>query len=203
MRPTSLALPYAHLNLRWNPFGEPSREDRAELAVVELPDLAPGDALQFLGESGRGKSTHLLALLARHSGAFYEHVPEERDRLSGSPALDGVVLIDEAQRLRPRLRRRLLRSARTIAWSSHGDIAADADPRRVRTIRVGGLTAERLGAIVERRVEWARRGPGPVPVVPLRSLSALVARHGDDVRAIEGELYHRIHSMGTPGDVEV
>ena len=66
----TLNLPFAHLNLRFNPFGEATPEERAKLAVVDIERFAqrlcaPGFAVQFIGEHGRGKSTHLLALHAR------------------------------------------------------------------------------------------------------------------------------------------
>ena len=75
------SLPFAHLNLRRNPFGEFSVEERAQLAVVDLePAIAHlssdvangrGAVVQVLGEKGFGKTTHLLALYSRHPGASY------------------------------------------------------------------------------------------------------------------------------------
>ena len=61
-------LAFAHLNLRRNPFGEPLRAERGELAVADRSMLEewverlqrPGFAVQFLGGCGRGKTTHLL-----------------------------------------------------------------------------------------------------------------------------------------------
>jgi len=59
--------PYLRWNLLRNPFGELTRQERAELAVVDvaiyLAELQAGrTALHFLGDQGRGKSTHLLAI---------------------------------------------------------------------------------------------------------------------------------------------
>ncbi len=62
--------PFARFHLYRNPFGELTRQERAELAVVDLQPLvqwlnAPtrkGQVLQFVGPCGHGKSTHLLAL---------------------------------------------------------------------------------------------------------------------------------------------
>jgi hypothetical protein len=66
-----------------------------------------------------------------------------------------------------------------------------------------GLDVTRLRGIVERRIDWARRAPGPVPEVSDDALRALIRRHGDDVRAIEGTLYEAIQSMKEPGPVPV
>ena len=49
-----MRLAFSHLNLRVNPFGEPSPADRARLALVDGAELAGGEILQFLGDSGRG-----------------------------------------------------------------------------------------------------------------------------------------------------
>jgi hypothetical protein len=64
-----------------------------------------------------------------------------------------------------------------------------------------GLDVERLRRIVERRISWARRTEGPVPQVPDTTLQALLLRHGDDLRAIEGTLYDAIQCMKEPGPV--
>jgi hypothetical protein len=71
----------------------------------------------------------------------------------------------------------------------------------MRTIRVGGVGTEKLGGIVARRIEWARRGPGEVPSVSTSAVSALLLRHGDDVRAIIGELYDVFQNLSEVGPV--
>ena len=197
-----LALPFAHLNLRWNPFGEPPRGERGGLAVVDLPALLPGDPLQVVGPPGRGKTTHLLALAARHPGALYECVPEGADRHSGTVPDGAVFLLDDAQRVRPRILRSLLARPVALALGTQEDLSGAAG-RPLRTLRAGGVTPERLGEILRRRVEWARRGPGPVPRVPPEAVRRLIERHGDDVRAIEGFLYGVFQELKEPGDVQV
>jgi hypothetical protein len=195
-------LPFAHLNLRFNPFGEATPEERARLAVVELPDLGSADVVQLLGDCGRGKTTHLLALGARQPGAVYERLDEGQDRCRSAVPPSGLFLLDEAQRLRPWALRRLLRREGPVALGTHVDLSAAAG-RPLPTIRLQGLDAARLRAIVERRLEWARRGAGPVPVVPDRTLHALIERHGDDLRAIEGRLYDAVQALKEPCHVEV
>jgi len=195
-------IPFAHLNLRFNPFGEAGLDERPSLAVVDVPSLVPGDVVQFVGDCGRGKTTHLLALWAQYPGAVYERLDEGQDSCRGPVPASGLLLLDEAQRLRPALLRRLLRREGPVALGTHVDLSAAAR-RPIPTILLRGLDVPKLRRIVERRIGWARRGAGPVPEVPETALRALIQRHGDDVRAIEGTLYDAIQSMKEPGPVEV
>jgi hypothetical protein len=199
---SALRLPFAHLNLRRNPFGEPPVEARAALAIVDLPELRAGDPVQLIGDSGRGKTTHLLALRARHPGAVYERLHEGESRLRTPAPSGGVFLLDEAQRLNPADLRRLFAGSLVLALGTHDDLSPIAG-RPLRTVRVDVVDVARLRAIVDRRLEWARREPGPVPVVTDAVLSVLVARHGTDVRAIEGTLYDAVQRLEEPGHVEV
>lgn len=199
----AVGLPFAHLNLRFNPFGEPAPEEREVLAIVDLPALGPEEVVQFLGEGGHGKTTHLLALRARDSRAIYEKLEEGQDLWRSRPSPAVPFLLDEAQRIRPRFRPRLFAKARTLALGTHEDLSAYAD-RPVRTVRLAGLTtAPRLREIVDRRIEWARRGPGPVPVVSDMALRVLIERHGGDLRAIFGLLYDSLQKQKDPGHVQV
>jgi hypothetical protein len=164
----------------------------------------PRAALLFLGDKGRGKTTHLLTLRATRSGT-YVHLPEEGP-LPTVPIGLPLLYLDECQRLRRRHRRRLFRGAGALVIGSHEDHSSElrAAGRVVTRVEVGGLlTIERLGLIVERRIEAARRGPGSVPEVSPSSLEALVARFGDDVRGIEHHLYERFQALKEPCDVQV
>ena len=67
--------PFAKLNLLRNPFGELVREERIPAAVVDVAAIEPllnrpRVALQFYGDCGRGKTTHLLALLDHLQNMF-------------------------------------------------------------------------------------------------------------------------------------
>jgi hypothetical protein len=199
---SALGLPFAHLNLRRNPFGEPPVDTRASLAIVDLPDLRAGEPVQLIGDSGRGKTTHLLALRARHPGAFYERLHEGESRLREPAPAAGTFLLDEAQRLNATDLRRLTAGDLVLAFGTHHDLSPVVG-RPLRTVRVDVVDVARLRAIVDRRLEWARRAPGPVPVVPDAVLSVLIARHGTDVRAIEGALYDAVQKLEEPGHVEV
>ena len=182
-------------------------EDRPALAVVDV-DLdaiakrlaEPGFAVVFLGRAGRGKTTHLRALHARFSDLPYTYLPED-GQLPGIPRAD-VVFIDEVQRLAPARRERLFRRKASFALASHAVHTTELRGAGldVEVFRVGGLTPERLQRYVERRIEWARRAPGPLPEVPRPLLVRLRAHYGDDLRAIEDALYDWVQ-RGMPGAV--
>lgn len=118
-----------------------------------------------------------------------------------------VLLVDELHLLPPRTRAALLARRPGLVATTHADHTDELARANLpwAAHAVGGLTrdavVDRLAAIVERRLLWARRGPGPGPVVPRGTLEALVARHGDDLRAILDVLYERVQAMTTPGEV--
>jgi hypothetical protein len=197
------------LNLRRNPFGEPERSERAALAVVDDARLAewlgrlraPGFALQFVGEAGRGKSTHLLALHRHFPEAPFVYVGErERPRLpAGAP-----FFLDEAQRVGRLRLRRLFRRGGSIVIGSHRD--------HTRELHAAGLEVETvfpaaelepgvLARMLERRIGWARRAAGPVPQIDAAAVRGLHQRHGSDIRAIERALYRVFQQAEGIGDV--
>jgi len=197
----ALALPFAHLNLRFNPFGEATPSDRARLAVVDIDRfvdrLQRGGAVEFVAAHGRGKSSHLLAL--------HRHFPDApfiklESAMRVAPAQ--VLFIDEVDRVANRAA--VFRQVRSIALGTHSSVAAE--------LRAAGLevesgfvsaNADRLRDILERRIEWARRGAGAVPRLSESAIAALRSRFGDDVRAAEAHLYDRFQTLSEVGDVEV
>ena len=193
-------LPFARLNLRWNPFGEVPARHRGRLAVVgfELEQVAaqlsePGFALQLLGECGRGKSTHLHALHARFPNMPVTYVDVgARPRIPRAP----LVFIDESQHLTARARRRLFRRRASFVLATHVCHADElaAAGHRVETFRVGGVDEDRVREMVARRLEWARLGPGPLPAIPDALLRELAAEHGDDLRGLGDALYDWIQA---------
>ena len=199
-------LPFAHLNLRRNPFGEIDLSLWADLAVVDvdrfLPRLSqPGYAVQFMGKAGRGKTTHLMAILRHFPEAAYIHVGEgERPRIPhGRP-----LLIDEIQRVPPRRRRRVYRRPAALAVGTHEDLGRElvAAGFAVDTVEVGGrLDARRLVDIFHRRIEAARRGPGRLPRVTRATAEALIDRFGDDLRTIQWHVYDLFQDL--PGIEDV
>jgi hypothetical protein len=187
-------MPFAFekLNLTRNPFGEPTREERMELALVQDQDHAqwvqwlqkPNRAIQFMGDQGRGKSTHLFALLRSFPGAPFTYLAEGV-RFVRIPRFP-VVFVDEVQRLHPLWR---------FFLELHGAHI------EVLTREVSVMSLAKLAAILTTRIEWARQGPGPVPTLPDAALRALKSRFGSDLRAMEGHLYDVFQALRKPGPV--
>ena len=207
-----LCLPFVHLNLRRNPFGELPPEERPRLAVVEVSRWIeplsgpPGFALQVLGDAGRGKTTHLIALREALPGAFYRHIGEGERVTARGIARGRPTIIDECQRLSPRARRRVFGRGDPLLLGSHEDHAPEL--RRagyeVATIRPADATGcERLHSIFAARLEASRRGPGAIPRVSDEAVGALRARYGTDVRAMEHCLYEVFQQLTEIRNVEV
>ena len=199
-------LSFAHVNLRHNPFGSLDRETWVACAVVDVEALLaavrPGVVVQLLGDHGRDKTTHLLALEARLAGATYVRPLTDRD--AAWPAC-AVLLLDEADSLWPWRRFQAFRHAPAVVAATHRDLSPEirVAGRRPHVVRIGGVNEPRLLVALERRIERARRGQGPVPRVGPEAVRTLVQRHGDDWRAIEDVLYDRFSRLERVGDVEV
>jgi hypothetical protein len=202
----SPGLPFAHLNLRRNPFGEVDIHRRAEFAVVDIDGFVdrlrePNFALQFIGEKGHGKTTHLMALLPHFPDATYLHIGEgERPTIPrGKP-----LFIDEAQRVGPAERRRINRRGVPLVFGTHRNFQRELERngREVVTVTPGDyVDVNRVLKILNRRIQWARRGPGDVPAITVATAQAMIALHGANIRAIEAKLYDIFQNLDAVRDV--
>ncbi len=188
-----LQFAFASLNLRRNPFGVLSHEEQAELAVADLGAARralrePRSAVLFEGPHGCGKTTRLAALCSEWPDGAWLHV--EPGRVPAIPAAPAL-FIDSLDYLPTRRLRGVLRDVEHLAATTHVELSCALERRglRVHRVRIGGLDDDALRVIVDRRIEAARRGPGPLPEVADEALHQLIARHGDDVRAICHQLY--------------
>jgi hypothetical protein len=187
--------PYARFNLRRNPFGELTREERAELAVVDVQQCLSAlqhrdTALQFIGESGRGKTTHLLALEQMLPHAAYIYLPED----APAPVLPDVrpLLLDEAQRLSARQRRSLFRRGGPLVLGTHEDLTVDLHrfAFQVLTVDVAAeQSPDRLARILNSRIEASRLSGAAIPRFECQYARTLQRRLGSNIRAIELYLY--------------
>lgn len=197
-RPRESWHPWARLNLYRNPFGEVTREERGALAVFEAGDLArcrvgPGEAVQLIGDCGRGKTTRMLAIQSRSPDSSYVYIPED----GPCPAIPAgsPLLIDEAQRLPKKVRRDVFSAGLPLVLATHADLrrVLERFEYSVVTIWIGlENTPELVCRLLNRRIESSRRAPGPVPSVALEDARQLVQRFGSNVRAIEHFLYERL-----------
>lgn len=202
------ALAFANLNLTQNPFGELSLEERQELVALDLAHLAeflcaPRCVVQVIGDSGRGKTTHLLAIRRHLPHAPYVLVPENRAiHIPHAPA----VLVDEAQNLPGWRRLFLFRRGDAMALATHVDYTRDLERWGYRVVTVRPeeeQSLERLRDAFNRRIAAFQRGPGFVPTVPLETVAILKGRFGTNVRAMEWCLYDAMQGMTSVGDVVV
>ncbi|MFB6374364.1 MAG: hypothetical protein ABEN55_14885, partial [Bradymonadaceae bacterium] len=162
--------PFAHLNLRRNPFGDLPRRRRGQIAVCDrdsaIEHLRNGTTLQYVGPRGSGKSTALHALEVQLESAAYRRAPREGDfdAWPESP----ILLVDEVQFLEPTVRRALWEREATLAVATHTDFAADMrqSGRSVETIDLGEpRSIDELAAMFRRRIVAQRRDDGPVPTI--------------------------------------
>ncbi len=165
--------------------------------AVDIPEflLEPKTAILFLGQKGRGKTTHLLAIHQKYSDAPYIHLPE----VGKQPTIPRAktIFLDEAQRL-PRLIRPVIwQRAQTWVIASHQNHRQELERAgfRVQLITLTGLSLEKLQAIIEKRLAWARRSEGEIPRPAIARLEQLLEIYRDDLRGIESELYDDYQAM--------
>ena len=194
------SLPYSHLNLRRNPFGEFSVEERVALADVDVGQFDalltdPTTALQFVGEKGYGKTTHLLAIRGRFAEAGYVHIAEGQ---RASIPVGCPLLIDEAQRLTWWQQWCVFRGRMPLVLGTHRDFTSLLlrAGRSVRTIAVRDcMDPPRLSRLLNARIGWVRRADGPLPRVRVETAAQLLQQFGPDIRSIEHELYAVFQNM--------
>lgn len=204
------SLPFARLNLRWNPFGEPAFEEHPALFAGGLEDwpsfLSNGPtgegggasrALQLLGPSGCGKTTSLRSLKELLPDAtLVAWCP-----VGGWPELPatqaGLLLVDDAHMARGAFFRKI-HLYRAVAMATQKDLAGSfrASGFELKTVLMPDrVTLTRLVEMVQRRLEWARRCPGPLPEVEKGALKKLLNHHGPDLKAIQADLYDRYQQL--------
>lgn len=190
------SLPFESLNLTRNPFGELPSARWAQLAVTDI-DLdvivrrlrSPGFAVELTGAQGHGKTTHMRLLHARFPSAPFVLVEEDghAPQVPDAP----LVFVDEVCRLPKRRRKQLFRREASFVLGTHtdhGEELARAGVERAR-VEVGRNGHQRLRAIIDRRIEDARRTAAPIPRVDDATLRGLLETNGHDVRTIFESLY--------------
>jgi len=203
-------LPFSRWNLRYNPFGELLPSERASVAVFDSQPFADWlrdgqTAVQFIGQCGRGKTTRLLAL-QRHleipsSAMIYlpplswaiPHWWYKTEQLVGAP-----IIIDEAQRMPPPVRRSIFRRRVPLVLGTHRDLSGPLRRAgyRVLTYAVGPQNdACHVAKVANARLHAARLTAAEVPQLSIEDAQWLVARFGDDLRGIESFLYHQVQQQ--------
>lgn len=200
-------LPFFHLNLRRNPFGELTAAERTKLAIVEF-DAAlqhltlPRSVIQVVGEKGFGKTTHLLALAAHFTENVFVYIPE--GKRVAIPAEGEPLFIDEAQRMTFLQRWQTFRSQRRLILGTHTNFEQTMRRagRSVLTIAADQFTdASRVQNLLNARIEFARRDMGPIPGISQATAAELFRQFGSDIRGIEHSMYLTFQGLRNIQDV--
>lgn len=200
-------LPFAHLNLRFNPFGELTREQRAVTAIVELDDIPEHFskrriAIQFTGEHGRGKSTHLIALHKQ-----FKHSPYTQIHIGDKPTFsnDDIQFIDSIEMLPAARRKKIYRSTNILAITTHNDLTNELHTAGFEVIskRITVDNAQHIKQIFDKRIELARRNTGSLPGIDIKTVRTLITKFNDDIRAMEHHLYEIFQQLQEIGNVKV
>lgn len=68
----------------------------------------------------------------------------------------------------------------------------------IRNVKIQELvTVGQLQKVVERRLEWARRGPGALPLIGKDVISGLFRNYGPDLESIQSDLYDHYQQLET------
>lgn len=203
----NMKLPFSHLNLQFNPFGELTREDRSVVAHVDLDTLPKilkqeKQAIQFIGDHGRGKSTHLIALHNLFSNAPYTQLYEgDKPRFK---KVD-IQFVDSIDYLPQSKRKRLYRKSTSLACTTHVDLTSELSEfgYTVHTREISQVDTLTLHRIFTNRIEFSRREAGEIPTINSEAIDILKEKFKDDIRAMETHLYEIFQSMKEIQDVQV
>ncbi len=206
--------PFQALGFQCNPFRALTDEEWAQVALVPAEALAAAQTghLQIIGPRGYGKTTLLLGLGAHFRRASqavtYEYLAEGQTRFSATLAGLDIFLLDEAQRLATRERRRLLDTLSQPGISlhllagTHQDLGPLFAVRRLplATCRLEEASATHLRAVLERRLAFfALPGGAGVSLGP-EAITYLHATYAGDLRAMELLLYEAFQQLTEPGE---
>lgn len=205
--------PFHALGLQSNPFRALTDPEWADIVILPpaLLDLAGQNThLQILGPAGSGKTSALLGLAAhlRRAGQspVYAYLPAGQATFTSPPPATPVFLLDEAQRLNHRERRRLLTLTARLIIAAHVDLAAAFTRvgQPLTTVSLGPLDSQTLQAQLEKRLAYFARpettGPrfsfSPAAVAYLQTASA------GDLRFIQFWLYEFFQRLPPPGPIQ-
>lgn len=203
--------PFHDLGLQANPFRTLTHEEWLAVTVLprEISQLLESEIghLQFRGRKGCGKTTVLYSVEAHLRQAerrvAYERVAEDADRFSAP--IEGLefFLLDEAQRLTPAERHRLLAAAPGLCLiiGNHEDFTRQFRRRGLSllTINLDGMMFSELATILERRLAYFSLTGSPSHSFSASALTFLRRRYAPDLRAAELFLYEYFQQLPPPG----
>lgn len=203
-----LELPFAALNLKRNPFGELSQTERARLAITNIAEFSAklsqtGFALQVLGEQGRGKTTHLIALKQDFPDAPYIYYAEDAPKPHVPKA--PLLFLDETQRFSKQERKQIFKQNASFVIATHENHEAELKKAGLEcvTLTLSGLSKEKLECILSARIEASRRNRGDLPYFSQESIQKLIIMFEDDLRSMFDYLYDIFQSLEKPTEIKL
>ncbi len=190
------------LGYRKNPFGALTQEEWT--AVSFLPDeaaaaLEEGTAhVQLLGRDGCGKTSALLQMAARlearGQAVVYEYIPEGQSWFEEGNGRFDVFILDEAQRLNWRQRRRWLKLGRAhrLIFSSHVDLTPYFKRRGWPLYSfdvAAAVSPAAYAAWIERRLAYFALPQTPAAALAPDAIQFLYDTFGPNVREAEYFMY--------------
>jgi len=198
---------FQHLNLVRNPFGVVSPEVLANIAVADISHLVdelqkPNTAIQFLAGHGRGKTTNLLALHAYLPEASYTQLHPGDENCFGDCE---IRFIDSIENLSRGSRQKLYQASTSIALTTHKNLTMELKRHgyQVITIKVSTSDPQMLQNILNRRIEYCRRGPDLIPVLTIEDVNFLKRRFKDDIRSMQSYLYDVFQHLDAPQNLQL
>ncbi len=207
----ALQLPFAHLNLLRNPFGEYTRAERLErsqpsfdLSTIAAQLKQNKFAVQFLGDHGRGKSTHLIALHAYFAQSDYLQFHEQETPIL-QQVISDIAFFDSFDVLSKKQRKKIYQQVRSFACTTHTQL--DTELRRagftIHNIHISQTDSLQIHRILNTRIESVRRNTAAIPHIPLSSIHTLQSRFKDDIRSMELYLYDVFSQLQETVDVTI
>lgn len=187
-----------------NPFRALSETEWEEAAILP-PAMRfvmannDTDSVQILGTAGHGKSSALRAVIrdAQWTDRWvaYEYIPHGAQSFGASVEVDGWFCLDEAQRLNPRERERLIELCREknlrLFLGSHEDLTPLFNRARLplATITLDTPEPAHFDKVLQNRLSrFARSGTPRASLTP-DAFAFLRKRFGSDLRGAERFLF--------------
>lgn len=197
---------YAYLNLKYNPFSYLNDEelfsitsDRINLEkLVTKISTCKSCFVEFYGNKGRGKSTHLQLL-------HYKYFPEatfyklKKTKTYAIKPIKNMLIIDSFQLLSLKNKLNLLQKQKQLIITSHYSHRFLSSKRGLNdSINFSklDLKVNDLEKIIATRMELARLNKEkPIPKITQTFIGKLLKTHKNNLRQIQAELYQQLVNL--------
>jgi hypothetical protein len=199
------------LGYRSNPFGALTRAEWTAVAFIPPAVQTILDEgfshLQLLGAKGCGKTTTLLKLAAHFENegkrVVYEYLADGQNHFESDLAGVDLFVLDEAQRLNRRERRRWLAAGSKYIFSSHEDLSP-LFKQAIKTVGVDtAVSLPHYHTWIQRRLAYFALLDVPCVVLSGAAVAYLYHTFGPDMREAEYFLYEVFQQDWAPGEIGI